>query len=274
MKIARHALTLWRLSTQLVLCNPLCLILQCIAGSSSVPAKTQPDHGLGPLGLPIFDGQHTPQNIAAHAYLIGVLHGVGLVLGLYSENYRGLGFFLNALAMFHILEYLMTAMYGNEVKISSFLLNNGREYQFAMIAGVIEYFVWGWLYPPMNIFRWWNYLAILLLLASQSLRSAAMCTAGANFTHLVADEKETHHTLVTSGVYSIFRHPSYTAFYYWALGTQLVASNPFSALAFALTLSRFFRSRIRYEEYTLLNFFGDRYGEYMGRTGVWIPGWK
>ncbi|KAI8912949.1 Isoprenylcysteine carboxyl methyltransferase family-domain-containing protein [Powellomyces hirtus] len=240
-------------------------------GTASSPGRSQPESGLGPLGLPIFDGHHTPQNIAAHAYLLGCLHGFGVGLGFCSTDFRGLGFFVGSLALFHVLEYLCTAMYRSDVKMSAFLLNNGREYQMAMAAGVVEYFVWYFVYPPMNAFRWWNWIALMGMVAAQYLRSAAMITAGSNFTHLIAAEKDPSHTLVTTGIYATFRHPSYTAFYYWAVCTQLTANNPFCSLAFSLALYKFFRDRIIYEERTLIEFFGDEYERYIKTAKVWIP---
>ncbi|KAJ3009048.1 hypothetical protein HKX48_008198 [Thoreauomyces humboldtii] len=99
-----------------------------------------------------------------------------------------------------------------------------------------------------------------------------MVTAGANFTHLIADDKDPNHVLVTNGIYAIFRHPSYTGFFYWGIFTQLAAGNPICATAFAFALQRFFASRIIYEERTLVVFFGDAYVEYKDSgAGVWIP---
>ena len=48
-----------------------------------------------------------------------------------------------------------------------------------------------------------------------------MFTAGSNFNHVVQNEKSETHTLVTSGVYAWFRHPSYVGWFYWSIGTQV-----------------------------------------------------
>lgn len=227
------------------MCNPLCLIGQYFLRETSAPGlrREMPDVGLGPLGLPIFDGQHTPQNISAHAYLLGCVHGVGMVIGFFRTNMRALGFFVGMLALFHVLEYLSTAMYRPDVKMSckpqertledssislnallryvAFLLNHSPAYHLAMAGGIIEYLIWYWIYPPMKAFHWWNWLgeqplnwasthrphssfllALLGVICSQALRTSAMITAGSNFTHIIAEEKEVSHTLVTHGVYS------------------------------------------------------------------------
>ena len=90
-----------------------------------------------------------------------------------------------------------------------------------------------------------------------------MIHAGSNFSHIMAHRKAEGHVLVTSGIYrleptsitgdmllmsrlvSYLRHPSYTGFFYWALGTQLVLQNPLSFVLYLCILWRFFYQRIR-----------------------------
>lgn len=60
-----------------------------------------------------------------------------------------------------------------------------------------------------------------MVLCGEGLRKAAMLTAGSNFNHIVQNEKAQSHVLVTSGVYSYFRHPSYVGWFYWSTGTQV-----------------------------------------------------
>lgn len=71
-----------------------------------------------------------------------------------------------------------------------------------------------------------------------------MITAASNFTHLIATKKRAEHRLVVDGVYAWTRHPSYVAFTYWALGTQVVLGNTFSFVGFAIVLRAYFRHRI------------------------------
>ncbi|KND00971.1 hypothetical protein, variant [Spizellomyces punctatus DAOM BR117] len=272
-KRAELALSVWRVAVQVVLCNPLCLaayfMSETPAGSEPQPA--QPEMAFGPFGLPIFDGEHTPQNIAAYAYLLGCAHGFGVAVGLVSPNIPGLGFFIAMLALFHTLEYICTAMYRTDVKMSSFLLNQSREYHLAMTAGIVEYLAWYLIFPSLKIFHWWNWLALYGVAASQTLRSAAMITAGSNFTHIVAEEKHSTHTLVTNGIYSVFRHPSYTGFFYWGVCMQILLANPICTLGYTAALWRFFHDRIADEELTLLRFFGSDYEEFRSKTKVFIP---
>lgn len=98
-----------------------------------------------------------------------------------------------------------------------------------------------------------------------------MAQAGTNFNHIPVKQKTAGHTLVTNGVYSIFRHPSYFGFFYWAIGTQLFVGNAFCTAAYTLVLWRFFRDRIVGEERFLMEFFDKDYEHYKARTLTWIP---
>lgn len=65
-----------------------------------------------------------------------------------------------------------------------------------------------------------------MVVFGECLRKAAMLTAGSNFNHVVQNEKSETHTLVTSGVYAWFRHPSYVGWFYWSIGTQVRPRGP------------------------------------------------
>lgn len=85
------------------------------------------------------------------------------------------------------------------------------------------------------------------------------------------DEKTESHRLVKSGIYSIFRHPSYFGWFYWSIGTQLMLCNPVSAVLYTWASWSFFASRIPYEEHLLLQFYGDEYLTYCRQTIIGIP---
>jgi len=91
-----------------------------------------------------------------------------------------------------------------------------------------------------------------------------MIQASTNFSHMVAHHKIVGHRLVKEGVYAYdprhippeyvltfdrrwFRHPSYTGFFYWAAGTQMVLQNHICFVIFTFLLWRFFYFRIRCE---------------------------
>ncbi len=57
--------------------------------------------------------------------------------------------------------------------------------------------------------RWITFVGIVICITGEVIRKWAMLTASRNFTHLVRDTKEDGIYLVTSGPYSVFRHPGY-----------------------------------------------------------------
>ena len=87
-------------------------------------------------------------------------------------------------------------------------------------------------------------LGILFILVGQYTRSAAMATAGKSFNHVVQSTKKDDHVLITTGIYSFLRHPSYFGFFWWGLGTQLVLGNHICFLAYTIILWKFFATRI------------------------------
>ncbi len=62
---------------------------------------------------------------------------------------------------------------------------------------------------------------VILILTGEALRKGAMFNAQNNFNHYVQHVKEEGHELVTHGLYSICRHPSYVGWFYWSVGTQV-----------------------------------------------------
>ena len=75
--------------------------------------------------------------------------------------------------------------------------------------------------PELKQLSYVSLLGLLMVMCGECLRKAAMLTAGSNFNHIVQNEKAQSHVLVTGGVYSLFRHPSYVGWFYWSIGTQV-----------------------------------------------------
>lgn len=115
-------------------------------------------------------------------------------------------------------------------------------------------------------------MGLLLMGVGQVVRSLAMAHAAGNFNHHVQSRRKDGHVLVTDGIYSVLRHPSYFGFFWWGLGTQMVLGNFVCFALYALVLWRFFAKRIEREESFLISFFGDDYIQYRRTTLVGIPG--
>jgi len=159
----------------------------------------------------------------------------------------------------HIPRLLMFKSYTTAMIVSSL--------EFWLKFGFLQIFGGSVVILPLSL-RW---VGLFLVLTGQAIRSIAMVTCGSSFNHLIQRKKKEDHVLVTHGVYSIFRHPSYVGWFYWSIGTQLVCLNPFSTLAYAFASWYFFKQRIPYEEKTLTSHFEEEYTEYIEKTWLGIP---
>ncbi|CAD6891657.1 unnamed protein product [Tilletia controversa] len=182
------------------------------------------------------------------------------------------GIYLGSWAIFHMLEFVITARYNpTRLYTDSFLLQNGVGYHIAHGVAVCEFVLEAYFFPCAKVPTALTILGLGIMLVGQAARSLAMVHAGNSFSHQVAAYKREDHVLVTTGVYAISRHPSYFGFFYWALGTQLMLANPISALGFVVVLYRFFSDRIQKEEMFLLRFFGKAYEDYRKRVPTLLP---
>lgn len=177
-----------------------------------------------------------------------------------------------ALCSFHLGEFFMTALYNpSGASADSFMVNHSKAYTAAALVSLTEFWTRIIFFPRFNspqIF----FTGIVFVTGGQLCRSMAMATCGESFNHYIQREKKENHVLVTNGIYSILRHPSYVGFYYWAIGTQLLLCNPISTILYGLAAWTFFRHRVAYEEKMLRRLFPDgAYESYAARTYIGIP---
>jgi protein-S-isoprenylcysteine O-methyltransferase Ste14 len=114
--------------------------------------------------------------------------------------------------------------------------------------------------------RW---LGVILSAAGGTLRIWPVFVLGPRFSGLVAIQPG--HTLVTSGIYSVFRHPSYLGLLVSSLGWGLAFRSGVGVLLTALLVPPLL-ARIRAEEKLLRTHFGTEYDAYRARTSRLIPG--
>jgi protein-S-isoprenylcysteine O-methyltransferase Ste14 len=114
--------------------------------------------------------------------------------------------------------------------------------------------------------RW---LGVVLFTAGGALRLWPVAVLGNRFSGLVAIQPG--HTLVTSGVYGIIRHPSYLGLLVNSLGWALAFRAGVGLLLTALIIPPLL-ARIRAEERQLRSQFGAEYDAYQARTSRLIPG--
>ena len=114
--------------------------------------------------------------------------------------------------------------------------------------------------------RW---LGVILFAAGGAMRIWPVFVLGTRFSGLVAIQPG--HTLATSGIYRIIRHPSYLGLLVASLGWGLAFRSGVGVLLEALLIPPLV-ARIQAEERLLRSEFGAEYDTYRGRTSRLIPG--
>jgi protein-S-isoprenylcysteine O-methyltransferase Ste14 len=114
--------------------------------------------------------------------------------------------------------------------------------------------------------RWFG---VVLFAAGGALQIWPVFVLGRRFSGLVAIQPG--HTLVTSGVYGVIRHPSYLGLLVSSLGWALAFRSGVGVLLTALLIPPLV-ARIRAEETPLRTQFGGEYEAYCSRTSRLIPG--
>jgi protein-S-isoprenylcysteine O-methyltransferase Ste14 len=79
------------------------------------------------------------------------------------------------------------------------------------------------------------------------------------------------HTLVTTGIYGLVRHPMYSGFWLMALAQVLLLPNWIAGPAGLVGFGILFFGRVRREEEMMITAFGDEYRAYMARTARVVP---
>jgi len=200
----------------------------------------------------------------------GYLLGLSFLLGISLASPFGL--YLCFLSFFHFSEYVATGL-GNPQNLSwdSYLVNHSYAYGVAMVLSWLEYGLEAWLLPSTKEQSLVTGLGLLLCVVGELVRKSAMLTAGKSFNHLVQSSRSEEHQLVTSGIYSWCRHPSYAGWFLWSVGSQLILCNPLCCVAYTAVTFMFFKERIFVEEFMLLQFFGSSYRSYQDTVATGIP---
>lgn len=235
-----------------------------------IAARSDPfgaSHGLGRTGL---SGLFLGVVFGTHATVLGQL-----VCGVlpWRVAYVRWCCYVCALSFFHAMEFLTTARYKwRDLSYDSWLLNHSKAYGLAALAAMAEF----WLevaFAPAGLKESGALLGlgVAVVCVGHGARVAAMWTCGEHFAHRIMVSKDPRHRLVTFGIYRVLRHPSYTGWFWWSIGTQVVLGNPLCVVAYAYASWSFFADRIPFEEETLRCFYPDEYPAYAKRTWVLIP---
>jgi protein-S-isoprenylcysteine O-methyltransferase Ste14 len=114
--------------------------------------------------------------------------------------------------------------------------------------------------------RW---LGVVLYVGGGALRLWPVFVLGRRFSGLVAIQPG--HTLVTNGIYSIVRNPSYLGLLVMTVGWALAFRSLVGVLLAALCIVPLV-ARMRSEEAMLRSQFGEQYDAYCRRTWRLVPG--
>ncbi|XP_059168388.1 protein-S-isoprenylcysteine O-methyltransferase-like [Physella acuta] len=220
----------------------------------------------------VYVHQRDSYRISVRAGNLGFVFGLSFLISLYSWHWCHFGWYLMALTFFHWSEYETTALTNpSSLTLDSFLLDHSLEYKLAAVASCCEYILESYLFPELKELWWVSVLGATLTIGGEMLRKSSMFTARTNFNHHIQHTKQDGHTLVTRGVYRLFRHPSYVGWFAWSIGTQIMLCNPICLIGYTIVSWKFFNERIHEEEIYLLNFFGEDYLDYQKRVPTGIP---
>ncbi|KEQ57709.1 ICMT-domain-containing protein [Aureobasidium melanogenum CBS 110374] len=138
----------------------------------------------------------------------------------------------------------------SSIDIESFLLST-HAYMFAHLCALSE--IHARFIIPHTIVG-----GALMTILGQVIRTSAMMQAGPSFNHQIESRGREDHELITTGLYSWSRHPSYIGLYLLFVGTQFMVGNKFAALFLAYVLWNL----PSVEEDCLVNIFGLEYHAY------------
>jgi len=132
-----------------------------------------------------------------------------------------------------------------------------------------------WLFTPWLSFfdyplpGWVAGLGAILLISGLALLLTAHRELGAQWSAQV--DLQDGHRLISTGVYSVIRHPLYAGHWLWSLGQALLVQNWLGGLLAIPGMALLYAGRVHVEERLLLEHFGEEYRRYMQRTGRIMP---
>lgn len=123
---------------------------------------------------------------------------------------------------------------------------------------------------PLFSGKWFEILAITMMVSGLAMRWYPVAYLGKQFTVNVAIIEG--HRLITTGPYSLVRHPSYTGLLVIFAALAIHSNHPVGLIALTIPLLVAVGNRIRIEEKAMAEAFGSEYEEYRSRTKKLVPG--
>ena len=169
-------------------------------------------------GYFINDNNKESVKIFITSFVLGVLFNFSTLEPL-NADLHPYQYYTTLMIIYHLGEFWLVCTYHtDELKWASFLLYHSNEYVLAFALSQIEFFLE---YTYLHQFKSQNltaYIGLAIMLVGLSMRIIAFYTAKQNFHHIVQYQKKENHVLVTHGIYSICRHPSYSGFFWMSIG--------------------------------------------------------
>jgi protein-S-isoprenylcysteine O-methyltransferase Ste14 len=206
-----------------------------------------------------------------------VFLSTGAYLGLAILGWGGAAFFVNpARIVLAIVTFAMAmvAMFAGGNLSPGVREDRGNRWVIAALAviGLLD----GYLPAYTDRMDFWTidqdairWLGIVVFAVGGALRLWPVFVLGSRFSGLVAIQSG--HTLVTTGIYRLIRHPSYLGLLLTALGWALAFRSGVGLLLLALVIPPLV-VRIHAEERLLAMQFGDEYRSHSQHTSRLVPG--
>jgi len=189
-----------------------------------------------------------------------------------NSIYYPLYLYFITLCIYHYTEFFSVLLYHfKKLNCEYFLIDQSLSWMIATIASFIETILETYYFNKYKKIKIFFIIGLIMTIIGQIFRIGGIYTGKKNFTHKISYEKKKEHKLVTNGVFSLSRHPSYFGFYLWSIGIEIMCCNPICFIGFTFILFNFFKKRILLEEKLLIQFFGEEYLEYKKKVGILIP---
>lgn len=139
----------------------------------------------------------------------------------------------------------------------------------SLVSTIIPVVDWAYFLGPAKTNIPATVLGFIILWSGVILRSYSIKTLGKHFTPTVQLQKD--HALITSGPYSVIRHPSYLGALLAIVGIAIFFNSLAGAVAAFVAMMIAYTIRINVEEKALISLFGNVYTNYQKQTKKLIP---
>ncbi|MCL2654044.1 MAG: isoprenylcysteine carboxylmethyltransferase family protein [Propionibacteriaceae bacterium] len=129
--------------------------------------------------------------------------------------------------------------------------------------------LWNFLHIGPLVGAWGAVVGVLVGAAGLVIRYQAFSTLGRFFTRTLREQPG--HTLVTTGIYRLVRHPGYLSDLSIFIGAALAMRNLVVVIIVVVSFIPAYVYRIHAEEQMLLGIFGRDYQDYQARSKKLLP---